>query len=145
MVVAGVAVGSPVDGVVVAGVVVGSSVDGVGVDGVVGAGSSVVEGSVVEGSLVAGGAATGVADPVIAISPLPMALTATIPKEYETPLVSPATVQDVPWSAQQPVMFLEPRPSRTRTSYLVVGEPPSAVGDVHDTTALWSPATADGS
>ena len=78
-------------GVVVAGVVVGSPADGV-----------VVEDGGRSGLLGGRGVARrrrsrlGVADPVITISPLPMALTATIPNEYETPLVSPATVQDVP-------------------------------------------------
>src|SRR6188472_1437057 len=71
-----------------------------------------------------------------------MALTATTAKEYETSGVSPTTVQEFPWSAEQPGMFREPRPSRTRTSYDVIVEPPSVLGAVHDTTTLWSPAIA---
>src|SRR6187551_1619401 len=60
----------------------------------------------------------GVAIPVGARSLFPMALTATTAKECATPLVRPETVQDhCPGSAEQPGMFREPRPSRTRTSY----------------------------
>lgn len=88
----------------------------------------------------------GVAIPVVARSLLPMALTATTAKECATPLVRPDTVHDrCSGSAEQPGMFPEPRPSRTRTSYDVIVEPPSAFGAVHDTTTLWSPAIAVGS
>lgn len=92
----------------------------------------------------AAGVGIGVtADDGVDGSPAPAAFRATTAKRWATPFVRPVTVHVRVTPTRQPGIDVgDPAPSRTTTSYPVMGDPPLKRVADHDTVALASPGTA---